>query len=153
VRITVIEPKQRGRAAYNQFFKDNVDMLDQTDQKVTLRMSAASFSIFQVADGTTQRGLYLDDLRTPICASWLFHEGLEASASEQQSIDMRVFVANPFDAGFGMVVMPDAELTASCATSASKSQPVRVRHSLAAALDSEEIVRADLVNRKDVVDA
>lgn len=150
--IALMEPNQRGRSVYDRFLEEGAVHLDDADQEIARRMAPASFSIFQVAGWHDAAGVWLDDLLVAERRLWLVDEGLEASAPEGLTIAMRVFDAGPFHAGFGIVVIPDADLVEVCVASATRDNPLPVRHSLAAALYGDEIALAALDDLDDISD-
>ena len=65
---------------------------------------------------------------------WLVDRSLEQSAPEGAVLGMRLFEAEAFHAGFGIIVAPDQETTAFCVEARARGGPLPVRHSLAATL-------------------
>lgn len=136
--IALFEPNQRGRRVIDGYLDKPASFLDADDRDLATKLASARFSIFRVAGWHRDGGFWLEDLLARE-RLWLMDEGLEASAPEGFVIAMRLFDAGPFHAGLGIVVQPDADRVAFCTPSASRGNPLPVRHSLAAALYGDAI--------------
>src|SRR5918911_3760940 len=105
--VALFEPNQRGNRAFDRFLEAQARQLDPADLALARRMADAFFSIFRVAGRHETAGLWLEDLLEPGRRLWLMDRSLEASASDDRVLAMRVFDAGPFHAGFGIVVPAD----------------------------------------------
>ncbi|WP_375465524.1 hypothetical protein [uncultured Methylobacterium sp.] len=140
--VALFEPNQRRRRVIDGFLARHIDTVAPTDREVARRLGSAFLSIFRVAGWHEAGGVWLDDLLDAERRIWLMDEGLEASAPEGLVVALRVFDAGPFHCGFGIVVQPDEEAVAFCTAAAVRGHPMPVRHSLAAALYGDAIVRS-----------
>lgn len=139
VDVALFEPNQRGRRAFDRFLAEKGERLTSVDRALAERMVGARFSIFRVAERHEAVGLWLEDLLARRHRVWLVDEALEASASEDAVIGLRLFDAGPFHAGFGIIVAPDAETLDFCLVARERGEPLPFRHSLAATLYGDQL--------------
>ncbi|MGD0105065.1 MAG: hypothetical protein ABSC06_13635 [Rhodopila sp.] len=137
--VALFEPNQRGRRAYDRFLEQKAGQLDAADRALAQSMAGAWFSIFRVAERHEIAGYWLEDLLDGDRRHWLMDESMEASATEGIVIGMRMFDAQPFHAGFGIVVTPDAETTHFATSARASGCPIPFRHSLAATLYGDQL--------------
>ena len=98
-------------------------------------MAGAVFSIFRYDGRHEAAGLWLEDMLRGRRLLWLVDRSLGASALPEGAVfAMRLFEAEAFHAGFGIVVPVDAETFDLCFGSAEEGRPLPFRHSLAATL-------------------
>jgi hypothetical protein len=139
VDVALFEPNQRGRRVFDRFLAERGERLKAVDRALAERMAGAWFSIFRVAEWHEAAGLWLEDLLAGHRRVWLVDEALEASASDEAVIGLRLFDAGPFHAGFGIIVAPDAETLDFCLVAQERGAPLPFRHSLAATLYGDQL--------------
>ena len=107
--IALFEPNQRGRRVFDRFLSDKASQrLSAPDFALAQRMAGAVFSIFRVAERHEAAGLWLEDMLRGDRRLWLVDRSFEARAPEGAVFGMRLFEAEAFHAGFGIIV-PVAE--------------------------------------------
>lgn len=131
--IALFEPNQRGRRAFDRFLSEQA-RLDAPDQALAQQMGGAVFSLFRFAGRHDAGGIWLQELLAGERPIWLMDEALAASATDGLVVGMRVFEAEPFHAGFGIVTQPDEETVQMCVQTQASSGRLPFRHSLAATL-------------------
>jgi hypothetical protein len=132
--IALFEPNQRGRRVFDRFLSDKASQrLSAPEFALARRMAGAVFSIFRFAE-RHEAGLWLEDLLRGGRRLWLVDRTLEQSASEGAVFGMRLFEADEFHAGFGIIVPPAEDMLEFCVGAAESGQRLPVRHSLAATL-------------------
>jgi hypothetical protein len=139
VDVALFEPNQRGRRAFDRFLAERGERLKAVDRALAESMAGAWFSVFRVAGRHEAAGLWLEDLLAGKRRIWLVDEALEASASDDAVIGLRLFDTGPFHAGFGIIVAPDAETLDFCLTAKERGEPLPFRHSLAATLYGDQL--------------
>ena len=136
--VALFEPNQRGRRAFDRFLSGKGRCLGAPDFALAERMAAgAAFSIFRFAGRHEVAGLWLEDMLHGHRRLWLVDRSLERSAPEGAVFAMRLFEAEEFHAGFGIVVPIDEEILEFCLDSVERGRPLPFRHSLAATLYGE----------------
>jgi hypothetical protein len=136
--VALFEPNQRGRRAFDRFLSGKGRCLGAPDFALAERMAAgAAFSIFRFAGRNEVAGLWLEDMLHGHRRLWLVDRSLERSAPEGAVFAMRLFEAEEFHAGFGIVVPIDEEILEFCLDSVERGRPLPFRHSLAATLYGE----------------
>ena len=133
--VALFEPNQRGRRAFDRFLSDRARSLAPPDLALAQRMAGAVFSIFRHDGRHEAAGLWLEDMLRGRRRLWLVDRSLEASALPEGAVfAMRLFEAEAFHAGFGIVVPVDVETFDLRFGSAEEGRPLPFRHSLAATL-------------------
>ena len=132
--VALFEPNQRGRRVFDRFLADKAPSLGAADFALAQRMAGAFFSIFRLAGRHEAAGLWLEDMLRGDRRLWLMDRSLEGSAPEGAVFAMRLFEAEAFHAGFGIIVPVDEDMLDFCVGAAEAGRPMPVRHSLAATL-------------------
>jgi hypothetical protein len=139
VDVALFEPNQSGRRVYDRFLAEKGGQLDPADRVLAQRMAAAWFSIFRLGGRHEVAGLWAEDMLDEDRRLWLVDEGLEASAPEGLILGMRLFDADPFHAGFGILVQPDEETLDFCLDAKAHGARLPFRYSLAATLYGDSL--------------
>jgi len=138
--IALFEPNQRGRRAFDRFLSEQAGQLDMRDLALAKRMGGAIFSLFRCAGRHDAGGLWLQDLLAGDRPLWLMDEALAETVAEGAIIGMRLFEAEPFHAGFGIVVQSDEETIQMCVQTKASTGRLPFRHSLAATLYDDALL-------------
>lgn len=112
--VALFEPNTRGKRAFDRFLAGMLPTLAPEDREIARRMAGAFISIFRYARRHEVAGIWLEDLLDNERQIWLVDEALEASAPEGLTFVIRLFDADPFHAGFGIIVPLDAESVEKC---------------------------------------
>jgi hypothetical protein len=141
--IALFEPNQRGRRVFDRFLSDKASQrLSAPDFALAQRMAGAVFSIFRVAERHEAAGLWLEDMLRGDRRLWLVDRSFEARAPEGAVFGMRLFEAEAFHAGFGIIVPVAEDMLDFCVSAAAAGQRLPVRHSLAATLYGDVLSEA-----------
>ena len=132
--IALFEPNERGRRAFDVFLGGKARKLNAADFELAQRVGKAFFSLFRCAVGDDVAGIWLEDLLDDNRKIWLVDEGMEASAPIEGAFGMRIFDADEFHVGFGIVTPSDDETTAFSIQGVTRNGRVPFRHSLAVTL-------------------
>lgn len=133
--VALFEPNQRGRRAFDRFLAGKAGSLAVPDIAVARRMAASAvFSVFRFAARHEAAGLWLEDMLGGDRRLWLVDRSLEGSAPEGAVCAMRLFEAEAFHAGFGIIAPVAEDMLDFCVGSAEAGRLLPVRHSLAATL-------------------
>jgi hypothetical protein len=144
--LTLFEPNQRGRRAFDAFLAAKARKLDAADSELAQRMGQAFFSLFRCAARHDTAGIWLEDLLDDNRKIWLMDEGMEASASTKGAFGMRIFDAGEFHVGFGIVVLSDDETTEFSVQGVTQNGRAPFRHSLAATLYGDSLYGSALLS-------
>ena len=141
--IALFEPNQRGRRVFDRFLSDKAPQrLSAPDFALARRMAGAVFSIFRVAERHEAAGLWLEDMLRGDRRLWLVDRSFEARAPEGAVFGMRLFEAEAFHAGFGIIVPVAEDMLNFCVGAAAAEPRLPVRHSLAATLYGDVLSEA-----------
>ena len=135
----LFEPNQRGRRAFDVFLASNPRQLDAADFELAQRMGKAFFSLFRRTARHETAGVWLEDLLDGNRRVWLMDEGMEASAPTKGAFGMRLFDADEFHVGFGIVVPSDEETTEFSIQGMTRNGRVPFRRSLAVTLYGDSL--------------
>ncbi len=137
--ITLFEPNQRGRRAFDGFLRGQALQLDAADIEVAQRMGKAFFSLFRCTARHEVAGIWLEDLLDDNRRLWLMDESMEGAASANGAFGMRVFDAGDFHVGFGIVASSDDETTEFSVEGMARNGRTPFRHSLAVTLYGDSL--------------
>jgi len=137
--ITLFEPNQRKRRAFDVFLATKARQLEAGDIELAQRMGKAFFSLFRCTARHEMAGVWLEDQLDRNRSLWLMDEGMEASAPTRGAFGMRVFDAGEFHVGFGIVVPSDEETTEFSVQGVTRNGRVPFRHSLAVTLYGDSL--------------
>jgi hypothetical protein len=137
--VALFEPNQRGTRIYDRFLASDTAKLTAADGQLAHTMASAWFSIFRVAGRHPSGGVWVRDLLEDRGPIWLLDEGLEASASEDMRLGIRIFDTGDFHAGLGIVVPAGEVITHFCVEARRRGDRLPVRNSLAAHLYADAI--------------
>lgn len=134
--VALFERNQRGRRVFDRFLTWKARSLSAPDLALAQRMAASAvFSMFRYAGPHEAAGVWLEDMLHRPRRLWLVDRALEAAGSpEGLVIAMRLFEAEAFHAGFGIVVPVDPETYELCFDCAQRGRSMPFRYSLAATL-------------------
>lgn len=108
-------------------------------------MAGAVFSIFRFDRRHEAAGVWLQDMLHGRRWLWLLDRSLEASEIPEGAVfAMRIFEAEAFHAGFGIVVPVDVETYELCFGCAQEGRPLPFRHSLAATLYGDALAESEV---------
>lgn len=134
--VALFERNQRGRRVFDRFLTGKARGMSAPDLALAHRMAeSATFSMFRYAGPHEAAGVWLEDMLHRPRRLWLVDRAMESAGfSEGLVVAMRVFEADAFHAGFGIVIPVDPETYQLCFECAERGQPMPFRHSLAAAI-------------------